>query len=76
MEPGNKVEVPQRRDRRKKLPGVSALIGGENRRWRSNSPRLAYKIARCVAGFSHVACSTNDNHDEGDRGETVFNLYK
>ena len=23
-------------------------------RWRSNSPRSAYKIARCVAGFSEV----------------------
>ena len=28
MEPGNKVEVPHRRDRRKKSPGVSASIGG------------------------------------------------
>ena len=31
MEPGNKVEVPYRRERRKKSPGVSASIGGENR---------------------------------------------
>ena len=31
MEPGNKVEVPYRRDRRKKSPGVSASMGGENR---------------------------------------------
>ena len=29
MEPGNKVEVPHRRDRRKKSPGVYASIGGE-----------------------------------------------
>ena len=27
----NNVEVPHRRDRRKKSPGVSASIGGENR---------------------------------------------
>ena len=27
----NNVEVPNRRDRRKKSPGVSASIGGENR---------------------------------------------
>ena len=32
-----------------KSPGVSASIGGDFR-WRS--PRSAYKIARCVAGFS------------------------
>ena len=44
MEPGNKLEVPHRRDRRKKSPSVSA----------SNSPRSAYKIARCVAGFSFL----------------------
>ena len=33
MEPGNKVEVPHRRDQRKKLPVVymSSSIGGENR---------------------------------------------
>ena len=31
MEPGDKVEVPHRRDRRKKSPGVSASIGGEKR---------------------------------------------
>ena len=31
MELGNKLEVPHRRDRRKKSPGVSASIGGENR---------------------------------------------
>ena len=31
MEPGNKVEVPHRRDGRKKSPGVSASIGGQNR---------------------------------------------
>ena len=40
-----------------KLPGVSRSIGGENRlrsdRWRSDSPRLGYKIARCVAGLSN-----------------------
>ena len=29
MEPGNKVEVPHRRDRRKKSPGVSAKIAGD-----------------------------------------------
>ena len=50
MEPGNKVEVLHRRDRRKISPGVSASIGGDVR-WRSNSPRSAYKIARCVAGL-------------------------
>ena len=26
-------------------------------RWRSNSPRSAYKIARCVTGFSEKICS-------------------
>ena len=31
MEPGNKFEVPDRRDRRKKSQTVSASIGGENR---------------------------------------------
>ena len=33
MEPGNKVDVPLRRDRqkKKKLTGMSASIGGENR---------------------------------------------
>ena len=32
MEPGNKVDVPHRRDRqKKKSTGVSASIGGENR---------------------------------------------
>ena len=43
MDPGrNKVEVPHRRDRRKKkLPGVSASIGGENS-WRLS---LAIKFA-------------------------------
>ena len=30
MELGKKVEVPHSRDRRKKMPGVSASIGGEN----------------------------------------------
>ena len=30
MEPGNKLEVPHRRDRRKKSPSVSASIGDEN----------------------------------------------
>ena len=51
---GNEIEVPNRRDRRKKSPGVSASINGEIRdfRWRSNSLRSAYKIAGCVAGFS------------------------
>ena len=29
MEPGNKLEAPHRRDRRKKSPGLSASIGGE-----------------------------------------------
>ena len=53
MEPGNKVEVPHRHDRRKKSPGVSASIGGENR-LRSNLPRSAYKIARCDTGFGIV----------------------
>ena len=31
MEPGNKLEVPHRCDRRKKSPSVSASIDGENR---------------------------------------------
>ena len=39
MEPGNKIEVPHRRDRRKKSPGVS--IGGENR-LQTKSPRSSY----------------------------------
>ena len=43
-------KLPHRRDWRKKSPGVSASIGGENR-LRSNLPRSAYKIARCVAGL-------------------------
>ena len=38
-------KLPHCRDRRKKSPGVSDF------RWRSNSPRSAYKIARCVAGL-------------------------
>ena len=29
MEPGKKDEVPYRRDQRKKSPGVSASIGGD-----------------------------------------------
>ena len=32
MEPGNKLEVPHRQDRRKKMPSVSASISGENRK--------------------------------------------
>ena len=38
MEPGNKVEVSHHRDRRKKSPGVSASIDGENRRLYPNLP--------------------------------------
>ena len=49
------TNLPHRRDRRKKSPSVSALIGGKNRRWWSNSPRSAYKIARCVAGLRKLA---------------------
>ena len=48
-----------------KSPIVSASISGEIR-WRSNSLRSAYKIARCVAGFRsptyksfHVSSYTN-----------------
>ena len=46
-------KLPHRRDRRKKSPRVSAIIGGENR-LRSNLPRSANKIARCVASFTHA----------------------
>ena len=41
-------KLPHRHDRRKKSPGVSAT---SDFRWRSNSPRSAYKIARCGAGL-------------------------
>ena len=44
MELGNKLELPHRRDRRKKSPSVSASIGGDFR-FRSNSPQSANKIA-------------------------------
>ena len=37
METGNKLEVPHRRDRRRKSPSVSASIGGEK--------RLRFKLA-------------------------------
>ena len=43
MEPGIKAEVPHSRDRRKKSQVCPQ---------RSNSPRLSYKIARCVAGLN------------------------
>ena len=57
MEPGNKVELPHGRDRRKKSPGTvcSHQLVAKNAcgfRWRSNSARSAYKIARCIADFS------------------------
>ena len=48
MEPGNKIEVPHHRDRRKKSPGMSTSVAAIacDFRWRSNSPRSAYEIAR------------------------------
>ena len=55
MMPGNKVEVPHRRDWRKKSPSVSTSIGGDQIAcdfcWRSNSPRSANEIPWCVAGL-------------------------
>ena len=39
-------KLPHRRDRRK-----NRQVCPHHFRWRSNSPRSAYKIARCVAGF-------------------------
>ena len=53
----NNVEVPHRRDRRKKSPGVFASIAGDQIRRDGRS-----KIARCIAGFSN---------DDGDGNETV-----
>ena len=43
MEPGNKIEVPHRRDRRKKSPGVSASISGDQirRDWWIKSPGVS-----------------------------------
>ena len=51
----NNVEVPHRRDRWKKI-ATSVRINRSRESlsiysWWSNSPRSAYKIARCVAGF-------------------------
>ena len=51
----NKVEVPHRRDQRNnrqvsRHQSVAKIAC--DFRWQSNSPRSAYKIARCVASLS------------------------
>ena len=72
MEPGIKAEVPHSRDRRKKSQVCPQ---------RSNSPRLSYKIARCVAGLNcyefkqiHVSvCNSKLKHLER---EIKFRIFK
>ena len=59
---GNEIEVPNRRDRRKKSPSqwrndqsmASVAKFARDFRCRSNSLRSACKIARCVGGFSKL----------------------
>ena len=61
MEPGKKVEVPHRRDRRKKIARrvrINLDKSTSDFRWRLNSPRWAYKIARCVAGLNLLFYAT------------------
>ena len=79
MEPGNKVEVPHRRDRQKNrqvCQHQSVAKIACDFRWRSNSPRSAYKIARCVAGLRNQSfldhAVEEQNTCELSKGGTVL----
>ena len=51
------LKLPHRRDRRKNrqvCPHQSVAKIACDFRWRSNSPRLAHKIARCVTAFKRL----------------------
>ena len=68
----------------KKSPGVSASIAPSDFRWRSNSPRSAYKIARCVAGLREKVAQLsyltdlNQKEEEETFGHASFTgkIYK
>ena len=69
----------QRRDRRKISRQVclhqSVTKIADDFRWRSNSPQSAYKIARCVAGFSHSSERIDDSRANA-RNVSSFTVAK